>query len=388
MVQFHCSCGTLLRAKPELAGRRIKCPHCQAAQVVPQSDEESPASAEDAPGKPAEVIHFACECGKQLTAKIALAGKRTKCPACGEMVNIPEAEESEASEEVRENPGKSGTQSGKRSAKLSAEGEAVDDAHELPRDRRKKERDADEEEENHEARPRKRKRPPGRQKSASMVWIAIVGGVVLVAGGATAIILWPRGGGSEPGTHKSKRNIEPPAGLFGRNGRQEPATTKEGRWILALSNDGFTIKGSTVRVGRVSKTELEQIIGPADRVVDLNRAERVALWDKTGIRAYFSKYNGIVRCLDCCYVVGIGDDEGLDPKKAFDSVFQIEGVEISKGTSKKTLQDSGRISQKISDHAVFPGFSIMYGNYHVDFLVSDDRKTLLSLRITYRPSHA
>jgi hypothetical protein len=50
MIQFHCSCGKLLRAKPELVGRRIKCPHCQATQVVPGSDEEHPAciSAEDA----------------------------------------------------------------------------------------------------------------------------------------------------------------------------------------------------------------------------------------------------------------------------------------------------------------------------------------------------
>ncbi|MEZ6121874.1 MAG: hypothetical protein R3C49_01720 [Planctomycetaceae bacterium] len=37
MIEVHCECGKVLRAKPELAGRRVKCPNCQAVLSIPQA---------------------------------------------------------------------------------------------------------------------------------------------------------------------------------------------------------------------------------------------------------------------------------------------------------------------------------------------------------------
>ncbi len=36
-------------------------------------------------------ISFACDCGKQLKVADAHAGKRAKCPACGNPVTVPAA---------------------------------------------------------------------------------------------------------------------------------------------------------------------------------------------------------------------------------------------------------------------------------------------------------
>src|SRR5258708_17594739 len=41
------------------------------------------------PEKRAMTIAVACECGKRLSAKDELAGKRVKCPACGQGLLIP-----------------------------------------------------------------------------------------------------------------------------------------------------------------------------------------------------------------------------------------------------------------------------------------------------------
>jgi hypothetical protein len=37
-------------------------------------------------------ITFSCDCGKQLRVKDELAGKRVKCPACGEITAVPDPE--------------------------------------------------------------------------------------------------------------------------------------------------------------------------------------------------------------------------------------------------------------------------------------------------------
>jgi len=38
----------------------------------------------------ADSLSFACSCGKQLRARAELAGKKVKCPGCGEPVQVPE----------------------------------------------------------------------------------------------------------------------------------------------------------------------------------------------------------------------------------------------------------------------------------------------------------
>jgi len=74
----------------ELVGRRIKCPACQSVVEVPASEngaeEAVTATPPSKPRAPApapapNLIHFSCDCGKELQAKPALAGKRTKARA-------------------------------------------------------------------------------------------------------------------------------------------------------------------------------------------------------------------------------------------------------------------------------------------------------------------
>lgn len=76
-INATCTCGAQFKAKPELAGKRVKCPTCGQAFIVPK-----PQSASD-------LIRVACGCGKALQVKTAFAGKRVKCPACGQAVAVP-----------------------------------------------------------------------------------------------------------------------------------------------------------------------------------------------------------------------------------------------------------------------------------------------------------
>ena len=44
-------------------------------------------------------IAFVCACGKNLHAKDELAGKKTRCPACGSILTIPALERAAAAED-------------------------------------------------------------------------------------------------------------------------------------------------------------------------------------------------------------------------------------------------------------------------------------------------
>ena len=72
-----CQCGASFRAKPELAGKRVKCPSCGHPFSVPR------------PEAAAAPIRVACRCGQAFQAKPELAGRRVKCPACGQPLTIP-----------------------------------------------------------------------------------------------------------------------------------------------------------------------------------------------------------------------------------------------------------------------------------------------------------
>lgn len=82
-ISFACKCGKRLAVKDELAGKKIKCPGCQAVVPIPQK-KVAPAAA----GTPANVIAVSCGCGKRFNAKKELAGKRIKCPACQSVVTV------------------------------------------------------------------------------------------------------------------------------------------------------------------------------------------------------------------------------------------------------------------------------------------------------------
>jgi hypothetical protein len=80
-IIITCACGRQMRAADEHVGRRVKCPGCEALNLVPQPP---------APPK-ADLIRFPCSCGKTIQAKAEHAGKLTRCPVCGETSRIPAA---------------------------------------------------------------------------------------------------------------------------------------------------------------------------------------------------------------------------------------------------------------------------------------------------------
>lgn len=77
---MKCKCGTTLKVRDELAGKRAKCPECEAVVQIAKPDS----------------IPVKCSCGQILNAKRSLAGKQTVCPACRKQLVIPGATETPA----------------------------------------------------------------------------------------------------------------------------------------------------------------------------------------------------------------------------------------------------------------------------------------------------
>ena len=80
-------CGAKFQAPDKLAGRRAKCPKCGAAIAVGGATEPADQTAGANSGEPS--IAATCSCGKRFRAKAELAGKRVKCPGCGNALTIP-----------------------------------------------------------------------------------------------------------------------------------------------------------------------------------------------------------------------------------------------------------------------------------------------------------
>ncbi len=89
MPVIQCSCGKQLRVPDEHAGKRVKCPACGQACAVPAAG--GVRAAAPPPATAAAKINFRCSCGKVMQAKPEHAGLKSKCPACGTVVAIPRA---------------------------------------------------------------------------------------------------------------------------------------------------------------------------------------------------------------------------------------------------------------------------------------------------------
>jgi hypothetical protein len=158
----------------------------------------------------------------------------------------------------------------------------------------------------------------------------------------------------------------------------ELGVTKDGRIVLSFSDKGFSVKGTRIVIGMTTKAELEKILGPMDRVIDRDEVDQIGFWDSRGLRAYFPKRSGRIDYFDCVFAAD-SDDE-LDPRKRFDGVFKVDGIELSETTTKATLQDG--IKGKIHDHASnLPGFSISYLDQSCSFELSKDRARLEMVRV-------
>jgi ribosomal protein S27E len=100
-ITFQCqSCRATHRAKAEHAGRRAKCPSCGEVLTVPHAaaNGQSPQSATvDAAGQPnTRPLSVMCGCGKSFQARHEHAGRRATCPACGGVLTIPNAATTES----------------------------------------------------------------------------------------------------------------------------------------------------------------------------------------------------------------------------------------------------------------------------------------------------
>ncbi len=95
-IQFRCSgCGKLLSAKDEHAGRKAKCPACGQLNVIPgTSDEETPVASSDAGG--VLFCEVPCRCGRVLRLTPEQLQRGVICAQCGRRVPQPEAPEAEA----------------------------------------------------------------------------------------------------------------------------------------------------------------------------------------------------------------------------------------------------------------------------------------------------
>src|SRR5437773_491233 len=115
-------------------------------------------------------IRFSCECGKQLAVKDENAGKRVRCPDCGEIQTVPES-----------GPVEAGLRTGKPKQR------PVRAAEEDEEDRDEREEDED--------RPRKRKKKSSRSGGTfPWLWVgAGVGVLALVAVGVWFLFLRSKG---------------------------------------------------------------------------------------------------------------------------------------------------------------------------------------------------
>ena len=89
------ACGKMLKAPPSMAGKKAQCPGCGKPLLVPVTTSEAvPIITPVAATMPAAAfgtISVPCpSCGKTLKAPASAAGKKAKCPACNAIMVVPE----------------------------------------------------------------------------------------------------------------------------------------------------------------------------------------------------------------------------------------------------------------------------------------------------------
>jgi len=98
-LTVKCSCGAKLGVPIARAGRKIKCPKCGNLMVVPLS---APAMrpAQDAADETRRTppasdsatgshIRVQCACGASMGLPVSAAGRRAKCPKCASVFVVP-----------------------------------------------------------------------------------------------------------------------------------------------------------------------------------------------------------------------------------------------------------------------------------------------------------
>lgn len=102
-LHFRCACGARISAPAESLGRSARCPHCQAAIRLENPEEARNAPTESTSTSPApaaaEKIRIACHCGSTVSAPSSAAGKRIRCPRCQAVTVVPLPESTPAASE-------------------------------------------------------------------------------------------------------------------------------------------------------------------------------------------------------------------------------------------------------------------------------------------------
>jgi hypothetical protein len=164
-----------------------------------------------------------CSCGKTLKVRDELAGKRVKCPGCGQAILVEE----EAARPTERKPARA------RDADREAAG---------PRRRPKRDEPPDEEE---EAPPRRRKgaRPEG---SRAVLWFILVG-VLVVAAGVGALVFFLVGGKPKLTEEDARARI-----------------AKLGGKVLGKTPNGLLRVGLPVAEAKVTDDDLAGLAGLTD----------------------------------------------------------------------------------------------------------------------------
>jgi serine/threonine protein kinase len=77
-LEVRCHCGQRMVAKPQMAGKMVRCPRCAEIVQIP------------GPRTSGQQQRVACGgCGQQFLAREDLAGRVVKCPVCGKPLTVP-----------------------------------------------------------------------------------------------------------------------------------------------------------------------------------------------------------------------------------------------------------------------------------------------------------
>ena len=93
-ILASCECGTRIRVKEELAGKQVQCPRCSRKIAIPVVAKSTESNASDVKSQSVNTIEAKCKCGKLLRVSTKYAGRKAKCPKCEAIISIPFAERS------------------------------------------------------------------------------------------------------------------------------------------------------------------------------------------------------------------------------------------------------------------------------------------------------
>ncbi len=89
-IEFACEhCGSTVKTPAAAAGKKGKCPHCTAVVQIPLTSTSAPLKESSVASKPNKIEFHCGSCAKVVKTPGSAAGKKGKCPHCGSVVQIP-----------------------------------------------------------------------------------------------------------------------------------------------------------------------------------------------------------------------------------------------------------------------------------------------------------